>query len=120
MASLLIIDDDPVYLLELGDGLIALKHAVVTCETQKDAIAKFRPGKFDLVLCDTIMEGGGALTMLHHIRTVDPNVAFVVITGRPEIASSPLFEAGMKEATAKIDKSMTLFEIDQLIRNLVR
>lgn len=120
MAKILLVDDDLVYLDELSDGLSSLKHDVSCAASTEEAQVLLENAEFDVVICDTIMEGGGALSLLHHLAATQPDLPFIVITGRPEIASSPLFRSGMKEASAKIEKSATLFEIDQLIRSTLR
>ena len=119
MANILLVDDDLVFLDELSDGLRHMGHHVDCAASAADAFLGYRTGSYDIVICDTIMAGGGALSLLMDIRKHDTHFPFVVITGRPEIATSPLFKEGMIEATEKIEKSATVFQIDKLVRRLV-
>ena len=120
MANILLVDDDLVYLGSLSDALESFGHVVTTAATAEEARMHLNKDSFDVAICDTIMEGGGALTLLHEVTQNHKKMPFIVITGRPEIASSPLFREGMKEAAAKIEKSATVFEIDQIVRSLTR
>ena len=119
MAKVLLVDDDLIYLSEMAESLVSFNHTATAVTSQDEALASLKSETFDIVICDTIMPGGGALSLLHEVRAIDASIPFVVITGRPEIATSPLFQKGMKEANAKIEKSATLFEIDRVIRTLV-
>ena len=120
MAKVLLVDDDLIYLDELSAALRSLDHGVTTATSMDEAKACLAATPPEIIICDTIMAGGGALSLLHDVRASGSEIPFVVITGRPEIATSPLFQKGMKEANAKIEKSASLFEIDQLIRTLLK
>lgn len=120
MPKILLVDDDPVYLDELSEGLQQLGHKVVCAASAREAINSFQSEPIDLVISDVVMSGGGAATLLHELHSLHPDIPFVAITGRLEIASSPLFNSGLTEASAKIEKSASLFEIDTLIRELLK
>ncbi len=120
MAHILVVDDDLIYLDELSEGLRSLGHEVAGAASSNEALNTLKSESFDITICDTIMAGGGALSLLHEVRALGLEMPFVVITGRPEIATSPLFKSGMREADAKIQKSATLYEINKLIRDLLK
>ncbi len=120
MAHILVVDDDLIYLDELSGGLRSLGHDVASAASSNEALNALKNGTFDITICDTIMAGGGALSLLHEVRALGLKLPFVVITGRPEIATSPLFQSGMREADAKIQKSASLYQINQLIRDLLK
>ncbi len=71
----LVADDDPGSCRFLGDGLRNLGAAVETASSGEDALARARAGKFDLLLLDCRMPGGGALHVLEQLRG-DGNDAF--------------------------------------------
>ncbi|MEP4195133.1 MAG: response regulator [Aliishimia sp.] len=119
MAQILLIDDDIIYLDALANGLAEIGHDVVTALSGPDAISVFLQGNFDIAICDVIMSGGGALSFLHEVRAHKTNFPVIVITGRSEIASSPLFLEGMRDASAKIEKTASLTEIDELVQSLL-
>lgn len=120
MAEILLVDDDLIYLAELAAGLQTMSHNVITATSVEEARICLDGGGIGIIICDTIMAGGGALSLLHDVQTSHPHVPFIVITGLPEIATSPLFQSGMSEASAKIEKTASLVEIDKLIRTLLR
>jgi len=119
VAYILVVDDDLVYLDELTNGLRALGHEAETATSGSEAFSVLKTDTFDLVICDMIMAGGGALSFLHEVRAILPNLPVIVITGQREIANSPLFRDGMREASAKIEKSASLLDIDRVIRSLL-
>ena len=119
MPRLLVVDDDLIYLDELCSQLRGLGYDVTNADSAQEAVTILDNGTFDLVICDTIMTGGGALSLLYDVRSRDSNFPFIVMTGRREIADSPLFRDGMRQASAKIEKSASLFELDKLIKSLL-
>jgi CheY-like chemotaxis protein len=64
----LVADDDPGSCRFLGDGLRALGATVETASSGEDALERARGGKFDLLLLDCRMPGGGALHVLEQLR----------------------------------------------------
>lgn len=64
----LVADDDPSSCRFLGDGLRALGATVETASSGEDALERARGGKFDLLLLDCRMPGGGALHVLEQLR----------------------------------------------------
>lgn len=119
MANLLIADDDPDYLEVFCDGLEHFGHTVVGVESGADVVPELKSKDFDLVFLDVMMKGGGAITVLHQIREVDPSIPVVVVTGRADLLNSPLFKEGMREASAKVPKTSSLSEINALVSKLL-
>lgn len=119
MASILLIDDDIRYLDGLSQGLRSLDHSVTTATTSSEGLSIHANGQFDIAICDVIMSGGGALSFLHEIRKRDSTFPIVIITGREEIATSPIFVEGMRDADAKIEKTASLGEIDHIVKSLL-
>jgi two-component system chemotaxis response regulator CheY len=56
--------------VEAGDGL--------------EAIAKFQPGRFDLVLTDWNMPGKTGLEVVREIRAMDENIPIIMVTTEAE------------------------------------
>ncbi|MBM7070036.1 response regulator [Actibacterium sp. 188UL27-1] len=119
MARILVMDDDLIYLDELAKGLRSLNHTVATASSGHEALEIIDRDPFDIAICDMIMTGGGALSFLHEVRSRNSKMPVIVITGRREIATSPLFVEGMLEASAKIEKIAPLSEIDKVIKSLL-
>lgn len=120
MAQVLVVDDDLQYLDAISAGLTKLGHDVTTAASGIEAMTIVRNQEFDIGIFDMIMAGGGAVTLLHEVRQNGFEFPVIVITGRSEIASSPLFQKGMRQAIARIEKSATLPEIGELISSLLR
>src|SRR5262249_14735019 len=81
---LLHVEDDVVqqrllaqFLKKLPD--LAFDIRAVTGE--KDALQAFAPGKFDLVILDYQLEEGDGLALLRQIRTRDPMIPIIAISG---------------------------------------
>ena len=64
----LVADDDPGSCRFLGDGLRALGAAVETASSGEETLARARGARFDLLLLDCRMPGGGALHVLEQLR----------------------------------------------------
>ena len=118
MAHILIADDDPGYLAAFCEGMTALGHSAHGFPNGEMALDALETGDFDIVFLDVLMKGGGAVVLLHELRKRNAEIPVVVITGKSEIANSPLFESGMRLAQAKIRKTASLKELDQLVNKL--
>ena len=64
----LVADDDPGSCRFLGDGLRTLGATVETAGSGREALERAGAGKFDLLLLDCRMPGGGALHVLEQLR----------------------------------------------------
>jgi len=64
----LVADDDPGSCRFLGDGLRTLGATVETATSGKEALQRACTGRFDLLLLDCRMPGGGALHVLEQLR----------------------------------------------------
>ncbi|PJE30366.1 Response regulator receiver domain-containing protein [Pseudooceanicola antarcticus] len=117
MARILIADDDPDYLSAFREGMAALGHEVVGVGTGAEAVEALSDGVFDIVFLDVFMNGGGAISVIHTVKNIDPDVSVVIITGKTTILNSPILEDGLRLAKAKISKSASLAELDRLVRN---
>lgn len=120
MAKILIVDDDLGYLNALAEGLTALGHAVSTARSGLEAKEWLETGVPDIAILDMIMEGGGAISLVHDFRTKGLSFPIIVVTGRAQIADSPVFRHGIRDAGAKIQKTATLAEINQLIGRMLK
>jgi CheY-like chemotaxis protein len=82
MPRVLVVDDQShvrsaiVTVLEAKGGF-----SVATAENGVDALKLFRASKFDLVVADLYMPGMDGVKLIKEMRTVDPNIAVVAISG---------------------------------------
>ncbi len=118
MARILIADDDPEYLAAFCDGLKVLGHEVVGLREGRDVVPSLQSQPFDIIFLDVIMEGGGAITLVHQVRSVDQKIPIVIITGKVEILESPIMQEGLRMAQAKVRKTATLVELERLVLQL--
>lgn len=119
MANILLADDDPDYRDAFTVALEALGHSVSSVATSAEVKAAIEAVSPDVIFLDVLMPGGGAISGLHEIRALQPQLPIVVITGNAAVYSSPIVTEGMRGANARVPKSMSLEEISQIIDGLV-
>lgn len=91
MAHLLLIDDDPV---QLSTREAVLRHAgfAVSIATTADgalAVMRSEPlaSSLRLIITDHVMPGATGAEFVRALRTVNPTVPVIVVSGLPEIES---------------------------------
>ncbi len=77
----LIVDDERGIREGCRRVLARYANVIDTSETGEEAVAKFRPGFYDLALVDIKMPGMGGLALLEILRERDPYLMSIVITG---------------------------------------
>jgi CheY-like chemotaxis protein len=82
-ASILLVDDDPLFRSATKRVLALAGHAVVESATAEEALAQVEATAFDLVLTDVNMPGMTGLDLLRRVRQRDALVSIVLITGDP-------------------------------------
>lgn len=90
---------------EAGDGREALQKLDALYEQDKH---------LDLVLCDWNMPGVTGVELLRQIRTVSPNLPFLMITGRSDLDS--VKEAKMAGVSAYVAKPFSPEQLEAKIR----
>ena len=98
--------------------LLAEGYEVVTVEQGLQALARLEEGPFDLVLTDLEMPGMNGLELLSNIKTIAPQTAVVVVTGRASWHSALI--ALQRGASAYLDKAMSVEEILNVIRKTLK
>ncbi len=118
MARVLVVDDDTEYLNVIASGLNALGHEVTAARDAAEAKEILEVRDFDVIFLDVVMRGGGAITLVHDIRKTDRETPIVIISGVSGVVLSPLFTEGFSLAQARLKKSASLYEINNLISSL--
>lgn len=118
MARILIADDDEIYREAFETAMTAFGHEVTEVAEGDAVIPEMHRRPFDVVFLDLMMAGGGAISALHAVRRLHSDVPVVIITGRTELASSPLMSQGLRAADAKVLKTATPTELDRLVASL--
>jgi CheY-like chemotaxis protein len=80
-ARVLLIDDDAevrdVYRQSLEEG----DHEVVALGDGREAVARFRKGKFDIVITDLSMPGMSGFDVAREVRRIKPDVPVILLSG---------------------------------------
>lgn len=118
MARILIADDDPEYLSAFSDGMEVLGHSVVGLREGRQVVPQLQENSFDIVFLDVIMEGGGAISLVHAVRSVNATIPIVVITGKPELLDTPILREGLRMAQEKVRKTANLVDLERIVLQL--
>lgn len=119
MAAILIADDDPEYLKAFCMGLEALGHSAKGVSHSAEVLLELEAALYDVVFLDVLMPGGGAITLVHDVRSDHPDLPIVVLTGNASIFESPIMTGGLRQASARLSKTASLAEIGSLIYDLI-
>ncbi len=88
LGSVMVVDDEENIREVLSNYLTSLGYYVVTAKDGTDALEKFKPGHFDLIISDLLMPNVDGLELLRRIREQDKEVVFLMITGYPSIETA--------------------------------
>lgn len=119
MARIFIADDDEDYLEAFRIGMESIGHKVFSESSGSMVLEALRDGYYDVVFLDVVMPGGGAISLVHKIRSEYPDIPIIVMTGHAELYNSPVFTEGFRLATARIKKSASLDEIKAMLSSLL-
>ena len=90
----LLVDDDTNFLQILSTFLQSAGYEVETAEGGMEGIRKFRRGTPEVIITDRIMPHMDGEQMTEVIKSIDPGVPVILISGRPDGLRHPaLFEA---------------------------
>ena len=115
-ASILVIDDEQI----MRDGCSRILSrdgwSVICAENGNQGLEeiKDRPENIDVILLDLMMPGMSGMEALDHIRTIDPNLLVIVITGYATVESA--VEAMKKGAYDFIPKPFTPDQLRIVVR----
>ena len=84
LASILVIDDDPLVRRVLWDILSHAGHTVSTAENGEEGIAMFERGEYDVVFTDLGMSGMSGYQVIRAVRACREQARVIVLTGWPE------------------------------------
>ncbi len=115
MRRVLLIDDDEAVRTALTLLLQREGWEVTTCASVDEAEQAFPLTPCDVVLSDLVMQDKGGLELLASLRTHDPRIAFVVMSGYlTDDRFKEILQAGASDCLAKP------LEADDLVRALTR
>lgn len=79
--QILVIEDTLSVAELIREMLAALGHRTELCSTVEDALAKFAPQKYHLVITDYTMPRMNGIELAHVMRRLAPGQAILLITG---------------------------------------
>ncbi len=114
--NILVIDDEQI--MREGCSRILSKDgwAVITAENGTKGLEEIKgqTEKMDVILLDLMMPGMSGMEVLDHVRTIDPNLLVIVITGYATVESA--VEAMKKGAYDFIPKPFTPDQLRIVVR----
>jgi two-component system response regulator HydG len=115
MASILIVDD-LISIHEMLEAVIApTGHKTAFATDGEKALARYKAGKFDLVLCDIDMKPMDGITLLKQLKQYDPAAVVVIMTA---YASTESAIQALKFGA--FDYLQKPFKVDELMQALKR
>jgi len=88
MKKILIVDDDPIFLLLLYRTLVDEGYRVTKIEKSKAAVAVVESAIFDVVITDLIMPDIGGIELMEKILGIYPKLPVIVISGSGNIVQA--------------------------------
>lgn len=88
MEKILIVEDEEVVRDYLSEILSGFGYKPITAVDGNDGLKKFREYDLSMVLTDVRMPVMDGLSMLKNIRSEDPSIPIIVITGFPTVDSA--------------------------------
>jgi DNA-binding NtrC family response regulator len=116
--SILVVDDEPEVCEFLNRFLSAEGHFVRTISNPTEAIDTLKKTVYNVILLDLSMPGLSGMDLLRSVREADPDIAAVIITGKPSVeTASESIEHGV---SAYIRKPFTLDELRTVLDRIAR
>ena len=81
MATILVVDDEPVLLRVLSAALRDARYTVTTANGASEALKLARNTSFDLVITDLIMPDKEGLEMIMDLRRLAPRTKIIAMSG---------------------------------------
>lgn len=83
--NILVVDDEPTVCDAVAEALPSVAAKVAIAVNTAQAISSLNSGRFDVVLCDLYMPGGGGLDVLQYASRTQLDLGFILMTGRPQV-----------------------------------
>jgi CheY-like chemotaxis protein len=120
MSRILVIDDEPAIRTVLQTVLTREGHAVRCAKNGKEGLAAFAEDKPDLVITDIIMPEKEGIETIQTIRTADPLIPIIAISGGGRAANMDFLPLAVKfGATATLTKPFGAAVLLNLVRSVL-
>jgi two-component system response regulator HydG len=117
LASVLVVDDDPVCLTVYRHILRKVGHVVRIAGGYLPALAAMEQQPFDLIVCDLKMADGSGLDLLDECVTLLPGTPFVLITGEAE--RDELHDRRLERVSAFLSKPVSSAALHGCLESLL-
>ena len=94
----LLVDDEPLILLILAGFLEGGPWETVAAKSADEALEKFEPGTFDIVITDRTMPEMDGIQLCSTLKQRQPELRVILISGMPPAAPLPAPESGGPDA----------------------
>lgn len=99
MATILVVDDEPLVRATLKTVLVRAGHELVFCENGEEALAAFADWQIDVVLSDVRMPRGDGAWLLREIRKISADLPVFLMTG---LTNDPRLDGVVFDAQTKL------------------
>jgi CheY-like chemotaxis protein len=99
---ILVVDDDEGVRDVVCDALTLLGYTAESVSGAGEALARFHPGRYDLVVTDLAMPVMNGLQLARHLRALEPTLPILIFSGAV-LASEPALEVSGVTVTRKPD-----------------
>jgi len=116
-AHILLVDDEPQLREVLLEFLRVDHHQVVVAADGAEALEKFRPGKFDVVITDKAMPGMSGEQLAAEIKRQSPSTPVILLTGFGMFMQADELPAGV---ALILSKPIGLVELRVALRQVLQ
>ena len=110
---LLLVDDESIVHMTLGDYLSDCGHTVEKALDGSEALLAIQSRRFDLIIADVRMPGLNGLSLLERVRQLESDPPVILITGHGDVEMER--EANRIGAAGFLLKPIRLAKLDELI-----
>ena len=89
---ILVVDDDPSVRESIGLILAERGYLIETAESGQQALAIWKPKRFDLIITDLRMPAMNGQELLAQVRAIDPTQRVMLVSAFPSAAAAALFD----------------------------
>jgi CheY-like chemotaxis protein len=115
MASILVIEDDPVFRSFLRHALGPCGHSVREARDGAEGLTLFQAQRPDLVLCDLFMPEKEGFETIQEIRRLDPAVRLVAMSARVSLLPVALALGAAATLSKPISPDVLLQCVDEVL-----
>jgi two-component system NtrC family response regulator len=117
VAAVLVVDDEQIMRAFLEKALTRLGHEVTLAVSAEEALERFAPRRFGLVLSDVRMPGSSGLDLLDTLHAQDPGTPVVIMTAFGSIETA--VEAMRRGAANFVTKPLKLEHLQLVVERTI-